>query len=156
MPVAGVDVGGGVGVGDVVLGLRLAVLEQPLALLDAQGVLGAAAGEDVVRLGVDRVGHESGGERAAGIGVDLVPVVRWCRGTRRADNARLRVGVQLEGVEDTRRDAVLESFQPKGAAPPKLLGFPASGPCAAAIRRRTAAVESPSGLTGATHGALPR
>ena len=62
----GVGVRGGVGVGDVVLGLRLGVGEQPPALLDAQGVLGAAAGEDVVGVGVDRVGDERGGDGGAG------------------------------------------------------------------------------------------
>src|SRR5438309_11402482 len=60
VPGGGVCVQGGVGVADVVLGLRLGAREQPRTLLDAQGVLGAAAGEDVVASGFDRIGYETG------------------------------------------------------------------------------------------------
>src|SRR6266480_934550 len=45
----------GEGMADVILGLRLGVGKEPLALLDSQRVLGAAALENVVGSGVDRV-----------------------------------------------------------------------------------------------------
>src|SRR5439155_14577926 len=49
-------VGGGEGVSDVVLDLRFGVGKQPWPLLDAVHVLGAAAGENDVGLGVGRIG----------------------------------------------------------------------------------------------------
>src|SRR6185369_691333 len=64
--------------------------------------LRAAAREDVVAVGVDRIRHETGGDRAAGAGhvrhviEDLVPVVRGGRGTRRAQDPGGGVAVQLE------------------------------------------------------------
>src|SRR5262249_14871594 len=95
------------GVGDVVLALRLAVLEQPLARLDAQDVLGTAASVDVVAVGVDRVGHEGGRQRPGRVGrgvgrvvgEHLVPVVRGGRRTRCAQHTGGGVAVQLEQVQ---------------------------------------------------------
>src|SRR5207249_1231173 len=76
VPGGGIGVEGGVGVGDVVLGLRLGAGEQPLTLLNAIDVLGAAAREDVVRSGIDRIGHEAVRDRAAAVAQqDVAPVV---------------------------------------------------------------------------------
>src|SRR5262249_19401084 len=101
--VAGVYVGGGVGVGNVAAGLRLGVLEPPRPRLGPLGVPGAA-GEDTLPSGLACTGHETPGGRAAGTGPvdhveeDVVPVVRGGRGTRRAQDPRGGVAVELEGA----------------------------------------------------------
>src|SRR5262249_40632648 len=118
---AGIGVGRGVSMGDIVLALRLAAGEKPSTLLDAQGILRAAARENVVLIAADRVGKEAARGGAArrtvgkcpiagyerlSIGEDLVPVV-CCR--------RRDVAVELEGGRrvDGRGDARLELFDTK-------------------------------------------
>src|SRR5439155_12396062 len=72
----GIGVRGGEGVGDVVLGLRLGVGEQPLARLNPQRVLRSAALEDVVRARVDGVGDEAVRDGAPAVAEqDVGPVV---------------------------------------------------------------------------------
>src|SRR5262249_16208828 len=147
-----------------VLALRLAARKQPLPLLDAQRVLGPAALEDVVGVGVDRIGNETAclrlagrtvgkgpaGGRRSGVGEDLVPVVRGARRARRAQGARLGVAVQLEPAEDAGRDAVLELFQAKAAARGRLAPL-VPGLFSGAVGRSDPVVDELSEVTVATH-----
>src|SRR5262249_13500505 len=166
--VVGVGVGGGEDVFDVVLILGGAVLVQPTA--DGLDVLAAAGGEDDIGVFVvDGVVVERACERGAGmtirkgpinrkaptaarrlrvsgVGVDLVPVVRRLGGG---------VGVEFErhrGVE-ARRDAILEQFEPRGAAARGLWALQARGLFAVALWQREAVGgDFPSDLADATHG----
>src|SRR5262249_48195303 len=112
--VARVSVGGRVGVGDVVLALRLGAREQPPTLLDAVGVLGAAALENVVCVEVLCIRKETARQRGAGrtlgkgptgsrrsrVREDLVPVVRGGRGARRAEDPRGGIAVEFKSAKD--------------------------------------------------------